>query len=282
MNDSTNKPDAACDEIRERIAWYPTEAVEEDERRKLEEHAATCPACAQLLRLATDMKSHLRENPPHLDPDLLTRALEDADSLATRERALVERHLAACPHCREEAAILQALAQPVPPGWCTVWDTLARTLLRPVPAAIYLTAAIAAVVFLTVSPRRGPLDAIPSPADHVDGVVILSDMRAQQRAPGGQGEPVTVLAARQQHFLLLEFLALQHVPGEEEIFELVILEEGSAGLPAWAQSVTGKAFRDTYTLGLVVTPGMLAPGRYELVVEDPLGKPIYRSLIEVQ
>lgn len=272
MNESSDK---RCAEIQERLAWIPTEELDAEERRWIEEHAAICPACAERLKLAHDLKDHLHEKPPHLDPDLLIRAVAERDSLTERERRLADEHLAACAHCREEARILQSLDRPAAHRGRGTWETLARTLLQPIPAAAYLMAAIVAVVLLGTRQRGEELHPVGE-------VVLLPDMGVVTRAADAADEGATAIAAGEQHFLLLEFLNLREPPAADGIYALKILKEGGSEMPSYVQRVSGRSFRETYSLGLVITPGMLRAGRYTIEVQDPQGEAIYRTRITVE
>lgn len=300
-----------CERMRELIAWYPGRALAEEERSRVEKHVANCPACADLLEFASAFKGMLQaEHSTHPDPEALVSYVESRAAMDPEQCSTVERHLAVCPQCREEAAMLTAVEESystekaaasspytggVPPDPKSRIGGFLRGLrggvLKPVPAAVYLTAAVLAVGMLLFRPdgwmagltgreagqiRLAPdVDAV---SGSLGGVVILPDETDRMRRPGREDRAPTRVDAGRAQFLLLELTGLEAVPSAEDRYTVELSREGSPE-PVFQSSILGRAFRDNYSLCLQLGEGGLRPGSYIVTVVGPSGNPVFRSSI---
>jgi hypothetical protein len=77
-------------------------------------HYPRCRACAAEVRAWTELEGHLRARaagaPAHPSASLLARFDAAPEALEPQEREGLERHLAACPACRDELRALDAFA----------------------------------------------------------------------------------------------------------------------------------------------------------------------------
>ncbi len=160
------------------IPWYAAGTLDAAEREKVESHLAGCSSCHALLARA---RSFRRQAPAmteeglfdHVEGHLLVQFAEQPDRLEADTRRFISTHLSGCEVCAGALEILQDLshapvaagagvgASPGPRGpWAAlteaavaIWHSLSRTVLRPVPALIYLGALGLA---LLVVPLRQP------------------------------------------------------------------------------------------------------------------------------
>lgn len=314
MNGTEGRADVDCGDVRELVSWYPTQDLSKEERQRVEEHVAACPSCSDLLRFAADLKEHqLAVKPSHPDPDNLVAYAEDPDSISPDERSRIEEHLPVCAECRHEKTILETVDRvtsgdaPLPETakarsgpklrlalverLRNLWDSLVGTLLRPIPAAAYLTVAVCAVLILLVRPagerepmtQPGAREGITARTDAViESVVILYDRNGDLR--GGLVEatrPIPTMDSGRGQFLLLEFTNLEISPQAEGLYQVKVAEEGSAK-SFWQGIVKGESFIENYTLGLWLEPKTLEPGRYVVSVLNPADELIFRSNLIVQ
>ncbi len=312
MCSSSSFDNSACAGVQELIVWYPGNALDEDERRLVEEHAARCATCANLLRFAADFKEILLEkHSPHPQADALVRFVEDKAALNSPQRSAIESHLAICPACREQANMLEAVerslssdedlqrsrapARKLIDGTGArrrgILDVLKGGLLRPVPAAIYLVVAVLAVglhVFrhggrTNEDARRGVggttirtgSDIVPGV---LGGVVILPDEIARVRQPGRERAVGVPVDASSSEFLLIELTSLESPPAEDGLYTVEFVREDSGTLALVAKT-KGRDFRDNYTLCFFLKSGSLTPGVYVIRVIDPTGNAVFRSTI---
>ena len=300
-----DKGTTGCEEVRHLIAWYPTSTLSEEEERRVREHVEACESCSELLRFATDTQEKLETtSSAHPEPELLVRFAEEPAALTTQERSAIEGHVALCEECAQEIAILEAVdaedptaeTAPLPspvargPGLggrlCRLWDTLTTTLLRPVPAALYLATATAAVLLLLLQPggelgrRPWPGEIDPLRGTTVGSVVLLPDGSDRVRGVGDEG-PVPTMEAGKAQFLLLEFTNLAVPPGADDSYSVELVED-QTGQTTWKRDVKGKTFADNYTLYLVLEPGTLKSGRYMIRVSSAAGEVIFRSALDVR
>ncbi len=304
--------DDRCGRIRELVVWLPSGTLDEAERAEAEKHVAGCPACADLLKFASTLKGALRKQAsPHPDADALVRFAEDRARMDPRARSRVENHLSACPDCRKEVAMLEAVDKDVseavspvqlmerarggPTGLVSglrlFWDSLRGSILRPVPAAVYLVLAAVGIGLYIARPAMEP-GVIPGPRESdigdvsglsgvsgmLGGIVILPDQTGRMREPGVVPAEVAEIDAGRTQFLLLELIGLQSPPAAEDLYTAQVLADASAE-PVFTASVMGREFRDNYTLCLSLGEGGLLPGAYTVRVVAPDGKPVFRSSI---
>lgn len=292
MGSSTFGEDRRCDETRELIAWYPTRALDPLERRTVEEHAAGCAECTELLRFVSDVKATLlKKSADHPEAEALVCYVEDKDSLGLEERSAVREHLEVCPQCAEQAAILEEVEKTVSvrpgarapsdarvgvPGirWRDSLRAVFGGLLKPVPAAVYLVVAVAVTGLLVFRPGPG------SDTGVADGVVILPDETDRVRDAGAAEIATTTISAGESQFLLLELTGLEAPPTPNAIYTVEIVEEES-GATAFGTSVEGRSFADNYTIYLRLPGGTLPRGMYSVEVLAPDRSVVYRSRLEV-
>jgi len=255
-----------------------------EERRLVEEHTAVCSECADRLQFTRHLKSAIESCVElHPEPDFLVQFVEAAGDLAPEERTRIERHLAICPDCRQEVRILRNLERG--PGLLErLWETMATSILRPLPAAGYLAAAATAVVLLIIQPggesgrERSMLPGTTAPTSRsfAGPVLLLQGESATQR---GEPRPVAGLptwdAARSQ-LLLIEFFDLGTPPQPTDLFCVQIIAAETGAL-VWETRVSAESFLENYTLGLVLAPGALSAGRHQVSVDDQDGQEVFRS-----
>lgn len=291
MNATAESGNAGCEGTRALIAWYPTTELSATERRRVEAHVAGCTSCKEWLQFVSDLKTSVQAaGSPHPEADLLVQYAEDDTRLRGNMRADIARHVDVCRECAREVAILRAVdedavAAHLAPraerkergGLRALWETLAGSLLRPVPAAIYLTAAIVAVLVpLLYTPTDGP----PS-APEIGSVVLLNAEGGGLRGAGDEEVAAAQVGANEGHFLLIEFLDLETPPDPAARYRVEIAPEGS-DVPAWTGEVEGRAFIDNYTLCLWLDAGTLQAGSFTVTVRDPADHPLFRSRLNVR
>jgi anti-sigma factor RsiW len=304
---------ADCASVRELIAWYPAGDLSESERRRVDDHVKACASCADLLHMAAELRTELVAW--HPAPELLVQFVERREGLHSDERGRIATHLAACPECAAEVRILESLQRPADLRECwgfgmilrhfgTIlqhfWATLTDSVLRPVPAAVYLAAAVAALILLLVPPQwhtvsRGvravPAGSAPTglarragspvPEARLGSVVLLSDEAVAVRGPEVARDEVAVLDADGPPFLLLEFADLAQPPRADEHYRVELLPEDS-GEVVWQATVRGESFRENYTLCLLFADDVLGAGGYRLLIRDPAGEVIFGTQFEVR
>jgi anti-sigma factor RsiW len=309
MTDTGTRADRDCSRFREWVVWYPTGTLAADEIRRVEDHAARCPDCAALLDFSSGLRDRLVAlHASHPETENLVVFAEDPDAIDDRQRAQLEEHLAACPDCAAELAMLgeidrgetvgrsaDAGRRPVlaggQPGWLArVWEFLAGGLLRPVPAAVYAVVALAAVGLYVFRPadRSGavllgpdrPAGAAPSPG-FVVGVELLADEADRVRQAVPLSTRITRIDPDEPQFLLLELTGLKESPAAGETFSVEILAAGS-DTPRLTATAEGRLFRDDHALSLYLPAGTLAPGEYGVLVRDPAGEIVFRSSLAAE
>lgn len=83
------------------------EHAAEPQWRDFREHYPRCPDCAAEVRAWTEVHAALSADvSAHPDPELLWRFESRSAELSADQRGAVERHLRACPSCRDELAAL--------------------------------------------------------------------------------------------------------------------------------------------------------------------------------
>jgi len=309
MTDRASKGEQGCEGIRDLIVWYPGTDLDPDERKRVEEHTASCGSCAELLGFATSMKKDLMaERSWHPKPEMLVRFVENRDEVDPSERSAIEDHLSVCQDCSEEAEILETVGKDIAvqdsvvarsraakPSVGTAlgtrlrsfWDSLTGSLLRPVPAAVYLAVAVCALALLLGPPGWRPswkgTELRPSLRNGttVGAVTLLPDESGRVRGGPDQSEPLPMIDAGKAQFLLLEFTGLDSPPLPADEYRVEIIPEGST-VPAWVGSVRGEEFVDDYTLCLMLEPKTLKTGRYSVSVTRPDQKVIFRSPVDAR
>ncbi|MBM3286869.1 MAG: zf-HC2 domain-containing protein [Candidatus Eisenbacteria bacterium] len=297
--------DQACAAIEGLLVWYPTSTLTADERARVEDHVAGCGPCADLLRFAASLKDRLAEaSSMHPAPELLVRFVEQSDDLPLTERALVETHIAGCAECMRESEILRAVDRDLAPAgersesktgrasglslagtrFRGLWEALAGTLLRPVPAAVYLTAT-AALALVLLSGVDRPSERFPGthapPADAaprglVDGVVLLPSDLGAVRGPQGVDDDAPSVDTSCDQFLLLELTDLEAPPRSGTLYDVAITRAGGSS-PEWTGQVDGLAFAENYSVCILLEAGSLRPGDYVVTLATPSGDLLYRS-----
>jgi len=302
MNREQSPTGHDCESIQELIVWQPVAALDAAEQRRVTAHANGCSDCQELLRFATLFRERLQEQfSYHPDPDLLSCFCESPASLAADQRQNVEEHLAACSDCRDLVDILKAVerddgevATPSTPT-ATVprrptaemavfpgfWESLRRNLFGPVPALVYLLAALVFTGLYVFQPDRSTEGRSESGfiPGVLGGVVIVPDETGRSRQAGPNDTELTGFAHNESQFLLLEMTGLTTPPGAEAIYMVEITGEGATA-PVYRTEVLGSAFLENYTLCLALEAGRLAPGVYLIEVLDPAVEAVFRSRIE--
>jgi len=314
MGDSTTHANSGCGKVQELIAWYPTGALDDSERRRVDNHAAGCGECSDLLRFSSDLKGLLLETHSlHPDADALVCFVEDRTALANEKRLAIEAHLAACGECSKQAEILNAVdlaspgdanvrSSPSPrrrpagvserrPG---VWDFLRGGLFGPIPAAVYLVVALLAIGLQLFGPGArmsgftvrdiGQTDVLYDTdpiSSSLGGVVILPDETDRVRQPSRGEAASKSVDATNPHFLLIELTGLENPPKPDDVY-MVEFSERDTEEPVMSARATGQTFRENYTLCFSLAPGALAPGAYVVRVVSPRGDTVYRSSLTVR
>ncbi len=303
MNESTGPGTQGCGDLQALIVWYPTAQLDPTERRRVEAHVAECASCADLLHFANDLQDTLQASAKlHPQAEELVQFVEDAGALEAVTRGRIEQHLAACLDCREQAAILAEVDQELASTDAVrelayhpratrgllerIWNRLATTVLQPIPAASYLVAAVAAVVVIAVHPWE---TTSPGTTGAAAGArrVLLTDVRflagAGETVRGEEAEPtgLPVLEGARAEFLVLELTGIAAPPAPEELFRVEI-RSAAAASPVWSSTVQAGTFLEDYSLGVLLEPGALAPGRYALAVISPAGELVFRAALEIR
>ncbi len=297
--------ESRCAEIREILTWG--EDVTEPDRARIADHLAGCPECAEHGRFVASMREEMaRQRAAHPDPDILVRFAEGDRDLEPARREAIEAHILVCSACAGEVEILDAVDREFRAGIAgsarvargrdassgfgamlrRIGETLAASILRPVPAAIYLaTAVVAMAVILSdrgaIERPAAPPEVIAPARTIVGGVVLLSDLGATGRGDGTDS-PIPGLLAGRTHILLLEFTTLTAPPDPGAAFDVALIPDGG-GPAVWQERVRGSEFRENYTLGVVLEARGILPGRYSIeVVPAGAGEAIFRSIVEIQ
>ena len=285
MCSTTNNNDGSCDRVRELIAWYPTEVLDQNERRLVDAHIAECADCAGMLEFTSGFKASLFENiSEHPDAETLVSFIEDRNAVDSDQRAAIELHVELCPECRELAAKLRevedALTDHTGPALRhpsaarerprRLWDIIIGGIFKPVPAAVYLVIAVAAVGALVLRPGG---DGVPGV---VDRAVVLPDETDHVRGLSGEETEFTRIDAARQQFLLLELTGLE-VPPQADAEYMVAINEEETGDAAFRTAVKGSVFAGSYTIYLLLPAGTLEPGNYAVAVTAPDRSVVFRS-----
>lgn len=295
---SNRKPagDAAgrttCEAVRLLIPWIAAnpDAAALTEREEVEAHVAACEECAEQLAFAMRLAEEPAPADWHPEAASLTDYADAPHRLGAAARARLEAHLGTCPACAESVAALRAIAPPQTgehPGLLARWwQILAGGVLRPIPAAAYLAAAVAAGALLITTHRSG--DGPPGPGQAGDAPAwlgsphILVDGSGIDRSASGEavatdptGAGVTVRAGARQ-LLLVEFTNLMAPPSPEALYR-VRVQPAETDEVVWTSPVPGRAFAENYTLSLMLEPGTLSPGRYRIQVTSPEEEVVFTS-----
>jgi hypothetical protein len=309
MNGSPADDRQECEEVQELIVWYPGNALNDEERQRVDKHSAGCSTCSELLKFSSHLKElALEEQSLHPAADILVSYVEGKSVLDSKQRAVVEGHLAICRECRKQAAILETVnrdlaatgidAYSLPReeasairrnGLQGLWDSLIAGLLRPVPAAIYLVVAVFAIGALILYPGGPSLDqegtglgsGVSPASGGLGSVIILPDETNRVREPGADARSATRIDAAEQQFLLIELIDLEAPPSPQALYTVELLREGTER-PVISSPITGEVFEDNYTLCLPVGAGSLAAGRYAVRVLDPTGETVFQSSLVVR
>ena len=288
-----------CDAVRELVAWYPTGELTMEQRSQVEEHAAACPACAERLRFARSLAAAAPTCAEiHPEPDMLVTFVENAQELPAQERARIQEHLGICRQCAREAEILRGLEERA--GVLErMWNALAASVLRPLPAAGYLALATAAVVLWVIrvggpgpetrAPESGPPASTPaapaasgtSARSFAGGVLLLPGETGAQRGEPQPGAEVPTWDSARAQLLLVEFTDLETPPAPGDVFR-VRVSDAASGAVVWETAVAAEAFVENYTIGLMLAPGTLPPGRHQVSVRGPDEREIFRSTLMVR
>ncbi len=156
------------------VPWYVNGTLAADETAEIEEHLSACRACracrdlvdlarrqAELQELGPDAREH-----PHAS--LLVEYVDSPGSLDAETTEWIEGRLTACESCRDAVDRLrETRPDESSPRWFEkLWQGLAATALRPVPAAAYLLLLVVGAGFLLT---RGPVEQ--------DGIVLTAPLR---------------------------------------------------------------------------------------------------------
>ena len=301
-----------CRRIQELLVWFPSGTLDEAETAEVEAHVAGCAECSGLLEFADELKTGLRARySAHPDADDLVCFAENKAGMDPVIRSRIETHLSLCPACREELAILEAVdrggveradstetagvsrSEPAAstPVLGRLWSLLRGSILRPIPAAVYLILVALGIGLYTGGPLRrwaavsgpgkgevGMLQGADGVSGMLSGVVVLPDETGRVREPGAEVSGGAEIDVGKAQFLLLELIGLESPPQDDDRYTLELIEAGSPD-PVLEAHVMGRDFRETYTLCLSITEGGLAPGTYTVSVIDPDGNPVFRSTV---
>lgn len=294
-----------CEEIREVLTWG--EEIPESDRERIVDHLAGCAECAEHGKFIESMRGEIaRQRSAHPEPEILVRFAEGDQAIEPLQRDAIEAHLLVCSACAGEVEILDTVEREFQAGTMRpagdlpahgkpsgvgqilrrIGETLAGSILRPVPAALYLATAVVAMSVIVSErgriERPGELPEAIAPARTiVGGVVLLSDLGAAGRGDGVDSTIPGLLAGR-THILLLEFTTLAAPPDPGAAFDVNLIPEGG-GAAVWQGRVRGSEFRENYTLGVVLEARGISPGRYSIVVVPAGGgEAIFRSVVEIQ
>ncbi|HKQ98210.1 MAG TPA: zf-HC2 domain-containing protein [Candidatus Polarisedimenticolia bacterium] len=179
------------DEIARLIPWYAAGTLDRVESEQVEAHLSGCDDCRDLLVVARGFRRLAPETPTealfdHVQSQRLVEFAADPAALEPDARRFVTEHIRTCALCAEALEILEDLGRapasdegggairtgtgaPLEKIWLAcreVWRRLSRTLLRPLPALVYLTALLVALVSL---PLRPPAPGTTEPGTQTPG-----------------------------------------------------------------------------------------------------------------
>jgi hypothetical protein len=189
------------------IGDYAMDRLGDDEKGELEGHLGSCASCRALLEQARELKEVLpgagsEALLAHVQAEHLTRYARNPRALEPRLTSWIEEHLQSCTPCREAVEIVRDLESDGKPGGepslttprpdrVTLWDWLARTLLRPVPAMAYLVLLVA-VVGLWIGGRDS---STPAPHTNIELLLPGVSLYPEERFRSGESheaEPVEI------------------------------------------------------------------------------------------
>ncbi len=153
------------------VPWYVNGTLAPDETAEIEEHLSACSSCRDLVGLAR-RQAELRELDPdameHPHASLLVQYVDSPERLDAETTEWIEGRLAACASCRDAIDRLRETrpGEESPRWYEKLWQGLAATALRPVPAAAYLLLLFVGAGFLLT---RGPLEG--------DGTLMTAPLR---------------------------------------------------------------------------------------------------------
>jgi len=299
-------PTRPCDTIAPLLPWHANGTLGADERAAVVEHLAGCADCRALSAPATAFRA-LAERVPrgrlldHVQAQLLVEFVEAPETLGDEPRAWVAGHLAACDICGEAAEILRdmgalpaAVLEGASPGRAAaaesvrdggprsalarLWDRLSISVLRPLPALVYLVVALLALPGLrrTFAPEPPPqtppveTPSDPGPAATAPPVVLSPPQRiraAIEMRGGGQAAPgPALIRVAPGRPLLLEIdpdLDREDRIGSDAGFaiELHVDDASSLTLPCRTDDLDAHG-----RLRIVVPAGLVQPGATGTIV----------------
>jgi hypothetical protein len=142
-----------------------------------------------------------------------------------------------------------------------------------VPAAAYLLIAVVVAGAYFVSRGGGSTPGV--------GVVIVPDQGDRVRGANGAEVERTTIDRSSPRLLLFELTRLESPPNADAQYAVSITSAGT-GETAVQFDVEGRTFLDNYTIGYVLQPGTLEPGRYTVEIVSPVGEVLFQSILDVR
>ncbi len=286
----SERPDLRAD-----IPAYVASRLDEDDRRRLEEHLQGCPDCTEMVATARAIRGALRAEEGDVDPARDAEAAPHPDRREVRSYALahpsersreVARHLARCLSCDLEVAAWQArrsrASGPSSVDGTGGLDSRQRWRAR-ASAAVFLAAGVAIGVVLAqvlrpgapaVIPPPGPAPSAGSPPAAVKvprswtGPVRFFALANPLRA--GEREPEIVLDPDQPYALIVVQPDLSELASGDQGAVCHVEIRGAAGGVVWSSefpaTLVRERLRTDEALILPVPAPALPDGRYEMTI----------------
>jgi hypothetical protein len=154
-----------------------------------------------------------------------------------------------------------------------IWRRLGGSIFTPVPAAVYLVVAIVAAGLYFVA-----RDDVSTPGV---GVVIVPDEADPVRRAQGDDIDVVTIDGSMPRLLLFELTRLESPPDAAAAYAVAIRRAGT-DTAVVEFDVEGRTFLENYTIGYMLQPGILEPGRYDVEVAGPGGEVLFQSSLDVR
>ncbi len=271
------------DDASQRLTDWVAGRLAEPDAAAVAAHVAGCAACREVAEAVRGVRAAVAEHGEHLFsahplPEALARFALAPDAVALPELSALRGHLAACPTCERELALVRAANGPAPLRALRAWVPArgaGAALLRPALAVLVALLAVPAWLGIVELPRErararqavreaavapAPVAREAAPA-WAGGAVDLLVLSAPTR--GAEGEvPLVRLRPGQPAVPLLVELARPRADS------LTLRAIDAAGVAAWSLTTARDELWDVRHGGLsaLVPAAALGAGAYRLEV----------------